>query len=259
MNRFTYHYHVRRLTKGDKYSDIKDLIGEVYAANKRRYGYRRITSALRKEYGLIINHKTVYRLMNELGSQSRVRIKKYRSYKGEVGKIAPNILNRDFNTTGLNQKWATDVTEFSIETRKIYLSTIIDLFNREIISYEISYTPNVKFTRDTVTKALTRLKDERPILHSDQGFQYQHMSYQRLLQENHIVQSMSRKGNCLDNAMQESFFSTLKSEFYHLENIKTNEQLIQGIHEYIDWYNTKRISNILKGMTPIEYRHHALN
>ena len=154
--------------------------------------------------GFVINHKTVQRLMGELCLKSRIRKVRYRSYKGEVGKIAPNIIARDFSAEVPNRKWATDVTQINIGSVKLYLSPILDMFNGEIISYNISRSPNMAQVYDMLDKAFAKFGNlDGLILHSDQGWQYQHFGYRQRLAEHHIMQSMSRKGNCLDNAMDQ--------------------------------------------------------
>ena len=151
--------------------------------------------------------------MKELGLVCRVRMKKYRSYKGEVGRIAPNLLNRDFHADKPNQKWVTDVTEFSLFGEKLYLSPILDLHSSDLVSYTISERPVLRMVTSMLDQAFAKIPDGTDlILHSDQGWQYQHKQYQRMLREKGIRQSMSRKGNCLDNAVIENFFGLLKSE-----------------------------------------------
>ena len=158
----------------DKYEDAKAEIIAIYHENKGRYGYRRITMELHNR-GIPLNHKTVQRLMKELGLVCRVRMKKYRSYKGEVGKSAPNLLKRDFSTTAPNQKWVTDVTEFSLFGQKLYLSPILDLHSSDLVSYVISERPVLSMVMDMIDGAARRLPPgAAPVLHSDQGWQYQH-------------------------------------------------------------------------------------
>jgi len=242
----------------DKYSDIKCHIVAVYHKHKGRLGYRRITLVLKK-LGIVINHKTVLRLMRQLKLKSMIRLKKYKSYKGEQGKIAPNILNREFNTLGPNQKWATDVTEFNVLGKKLYLSPVIDLFNQEIISYKISERPDFKSVFDMVKSAVRKIKGDHGImLHSDQGWQYQMRRYQDLLKKSNIVQSMSRKGNCWDNAVMENFFGVVKTELFYLKKYRSINELKKEIVEYIKYYNNERIKTNLKGMSPIEYRAHHI-
>ena len=205
--------------------------------------------------GYIINHKTVQRLMKQLHLKCMVRMKKYRSYKGEIGKIAPNMLQRNFKASKPNQKWVTDVTEFSLFGDKIYLSPILDLFNGEIISYNILNRPNFHQTTDMLDKAFAKIPDNTNlILHSDQGWQYQMKKYQQRLEEKGIRQSMSRKGNCLDNAVMENFFGLLKSELLYLQEFKSLEHFVQELKEYLYYYNYKRIKSKLKGLTPVQYR-----
>jgi transposase InsO family protein len=198
----------------DKYNEIKDTITLIYTENKQRVGYRRITLEL-KNKGIIINHKTVQRLMKQLGLFCRVRMKKYNSYRGEVGKTAPNILERNFEADKPNQKWVTDITEFSLFGQKLYLSPILDLCSRDIVSYAISKHPRFSLVTDMLEQAFQRIPDNSNlVLHSDQGWHYQMKPYQRMLAAKGIRQSMSRKGNCLDNAVMENFFGLLKTECY---------------------------------------------
>jgi len=256
MARSSYYYHQKRYNLEDKYRVIKQLISKIYHRHKGRYGYRRITLEINKR-GFVINHKTIYKLMGELGLKSRIRAKRYKSYKGQIGETAPNILQRNFKTIKPNQKWATDITEFKVFKDKLYLSPIIDLFNGEIISYELSEKPNFKQVVSMLKKAFKEIPNQTDlILHSDQGWQYQMKQYQRLLQEKGITQSMSRKGNCLDNAVIENFFGILKSELFYLNKYKSISKLKTDIKEYINYYNRDRIKLNLNGMSPIEYRTH---
>lgn len=255
MARSSYYYHIKRLKKPDKYKQVKIKIQQIYHKHKGRYGYRRITLEL-KQTGCFINHKTVRKLMGKLGLKSRIRIKKYKSYKGQQGKIAPNILSRNFKAESMYQKRVTDITEFKDADKKLYLSPIMDLSNKEIISE----SPNFKQVDTMLKKALLKLPKKRKlILHSDQGRQYQMPVYQKTLKQNNIKQSMSRKGNCLDNAVIENFFGILKSELYYLKKYKTIIELKTDIQNYIRYYNQDRISLTLKGMSPIKYRAHYLN
>ena len=257
ISRSNFYYHLTKLKNPDKYADIKEEIKSIYHENKGRYGYRRITVELHNR-GFIINHKTVRKLMKALGIQCFVRAKKYRSYKGTIGRICDNLLNRDFKATSPNQKWVTDVTEFKVNGMKLYLSPIIDLFNGEIISYDLSRHPVFKQVTNMLSKAFDKIPDNTNlILHSDQGWQYQMKQYQHLLKEKGIRQSMSRKGNCLDNSLAENFFGLLKSELFYMKEYKTIEELETDIIEYIDYYNNKRIKCKLKGMSPVQYRIHS--
>ena len=258
MARSTYYYYLKQLNKEDKYKEIKEEIKSIYHENKGRYGYRRITMELHNR-GYKINHKTVLRLMNILGLRSIIRKKrKYSSYRGTVGKIADNLLKRNFKADKPNEKWVTDVTEFKVNEEKLYLSPIIDLFNGEVISFELSRRPVFNQILIMLDKAFKTIpNDTNLILHSDQGWQYQMKQYQQLLKEKGIRQSMSRKGNCLDNSCAENFFGILKSELFYLKKYETIEELEKDIIEYIDYYKKKRINGKLKGMSPDQYRIHS--
>ena len=228
MARSSFYYHQKNISLPDKYQVTKELIKSIYHKHKGRYGYRRITDEI-KNKGLTINHKTVLRLMKTLNLKSKIRVKKYKSYKGEQGKIAPNILERNFKAAAPNQKWATDITEFNVSGNKLYLSPIIDLFNQEIISYELTERPVFNQVEVMLKKAFKKIPNNTNLmLHSDQGWQYQMKRYQHLLKEKGIVQSMSRKGNCLDNAIIENFFGTLKSELFYLKKYKSIKELKTG-------------------------------
>ncbi len=252
--RSTYYYYVKRLQKPDKYAEVKEEITSIYHENQGRYGYRRITMELHNR-GYTINHKTVQRLMNVLGLKCMVRIKKYRSYRGEVGKIAPNLIERDFHADRPNQKWTTDITEFALFGTKLYLSPILDMYNGEIISYNISERPVLNQVIDMLDQAFEKIPDDTNlILHSDQGWQYQNKMYQKRLKDKGIRQSMSRKGNCLDNSVMENFFGLLKSELLYLREFNSMEEFRIELENYIEYYNNKRIKAKLKGLSPVQYR-----
>ena len=193
--------------------------------------------------------------MKKLGLVCRVRMKKYRSYKGEVGRIAPNLLNRDFHAEKPNQKWGTDVTEFSLFGEKLYLSPILDLHSTDLVSYTISDRPVLSMVTTMLNEAFAKIPDgTNLILHSDQGWQYQHKQYQRMLREKGIRQSMSRKGNCLDNAVIENFFGLLKSELLYLQEFQSMEHFKQELVEYLDYYNNRRIKAKLKGLNNFYFK-----
>ena len=259
LPRATFYYHLKQMQREDKYASVKEEIAAIYHENRGRYGYRRITAELRKRK-FSVNHKTVQRLMKKLGLVCRVRMKKYRSYKGEVGKIAPNLLNRDFHAEKPNQKWVTDVTEFSLFGEKLYLSPILDLHSNDLVSYTISDRPVLSMVTTMLNEAFAKIPDgTNLILHSDQGWQYQHKQYQRMLREKGIRQSMSRKGNCLDNAVIENFFGLLKSELLYLQEFQSMEHFKQELIEYLDYYNNRRIKAKLKGLPPAIHRQQALS
>lgn len=226
----------------------------MYLQSKGRYGYRRVCDTLRSKYSMVINYKRVLRIMRELGIRSRIRIKK--KYFGLHDNLfADNILNRDFNSKIPNYKLVTDITYLKVKGKNYYLSVIYDLFNNEVKSYELSKFNNVLLVIDSVKQAFT-FKANNCILHSDQGVQYTSVAYTHLLKELGITKSMSRRGNCLDNACIESFFGHLKSESIYLEEINNYEELQLLIDEYIRFYNNDRIQLKLNKMTPIEYRRH---
>jgi putative transposase len=254
LPRSTFYYQQKLLQQDDKYGEVKQTIKDVYKRHKGRYGYRRITSAVRR-MGNQINHKTVQRLMGVLGLKSLVRPKKYRSFKGEVGQVAPNELQRQFKAEAANQKWVTDVTEFNVAGEKLYLSPVLDLYNGEIVAFEMNQRPVFELVSSMLKKALAKLgPEDKPMLHSDQGWQYRMPAYQRQLRERELVQSMSRKGNCHDNAAMESFFGVLKTEFFYLNKFDSVDALRDGLAEYIYYYNHDRIKLKLKGLSPVQYR-----
>ncbi len=253
LPRSTFYYYLKQ-SETDKYFVEKAEIKELFETNKQRYGYRRITLLLRQK-GIVINHKTVLKLMKSLNLRGKQRKNdKYHSYKGEVGKIADNLLNREFSANKPFEKLTTDVTQFKVCNEKIYLSPVMDLYNREIISYSISLSPNLEQIREMLQGLTEKLPDDAtPIFHSDQGWQYQHSEYQRYLQEHNIIQSMSRKGNCMDNGAMENFFGRLKVEMFYGETFSSTDEFIRCLKDYIDYYNNERIILKLK-MSPVKYR-----
>ena len=258
LARSTYYYHLKQLGQTDKDQDLKAEIQSIYREHKGNYGYRRIHLELRNR-GYSVNHKKVQRLMKVLGLVARIRRKrKYSSYQGEIGKKANNLIQRQFEGAKPMEKCYTDVTEFAIpaSTQKLYLSPVLDGFNSDIIAFNLSCSPNLEQVQTMLEQAFTEKHYENTILHSDQGWQYQHDSYHRFLESKGIQASMSRKGNSPDNGMMESFFGILKSEiFYGYEkSFQSLKQLEQAIVDYINYYNNKRIKVKLKGLSPVQYR-----
>jgi transposase InsO family protein len=195
------------------------------------------------------------KLMKQEHLTCMLRKKKYRSYRGKVGKVAHNLLKQDFRAEKPNRKWATDITEFKLLGQRLYLSPIMDLFNGEIISYSLSKSPTFRQITDMLREAFRKIPDNSQlILHSDQGWQYQMRSYQKILKDKGIRQSMSRKGNCYDNSVIENFFGILKSEFYHNREFSSVEQFSKELSKYIDYYNNRRIKGKLNGLSPVEFR-----
>ena len=258
LARSTYYYHLKQLDKPDKDQELKDEIQSIFIEHKGNYGYRRVHLELRNR-GYLVNHKRVQRLMKVVNLQAKMRQKrKYSSHKGDVGKKTENLIQRQFEGSKTMEKCYTDVTEFSIpaSTQKLYLSPVLDGFNSEIIAYNLSTSPNLEQVKTMLEQAFTEKHYENTILHSDQGWQYQHDSYHQFLEGKGIQASMSRKGNSPDNGMMESFFGILKSEmFYGYEkSFQSLKQLEQAIVDYIDYYNNKLIKVKLKELSPVQYR-----
>ena len=258
LARSTYYYHLKQLDKPDKDQELKAEVQLIFIEHKGNYGYRRIHLELRNR-GYLLNQKRVQRLMKVLNLQAKMRQKrKYSSHKGDVGKKAENLIQRQFEGSKTMEKCYTDVTEFAIpnSTQKLYLSPVLDGFNSEIIAYNLSTSPNLAQVKTMLEQSFTEKHYENTILHSDQGWQYQHDAYHRFLESKGIQASMSRKGNSPDNGMMESFFGILKSEkFYGYEkSFQSLKQLEQAIVDYIDYYNNKRIKVKLKGLSPVQYR-----
>jgi transposase InsO family protein len=253
--RSTYYDLAKRMNRPDPDADLKTEIKGIYEEHEGRYGYRRIRDELANREQKV-NHKKVQRIMKELGLKCLVRMKKYKSYKGKVGKIAPNILDRNFTADAPIEKWVTDITEFKLFGEKLYLSPVLDLFNGEIITYTIGSRPTYSLVSDMLEKAFERLPENHQLLmHSDQGWHYQMKQYRHALESRGIVQSMSRKGNCYDNSVMENFFGIMKSEFLYIKEFESVEHFKVELQKYINYYNTKRIKAKLK-MSPVQYRTH---
>ena len=258
LARSSYYYHIKQLDQADKNKELKAEIKAIYDEHKGNYGYRRIHLELRNR-GFHVNHKKAQRLMKLMGLIARIRRKrKYSSYNGEIGKKADNLINRQFEASKPFEKCYTDVTEFALPncTEKLYLSPVLDGYNGEIIGFTLSRSPNLIQVKTMLEKAFPTDHYEGTILHSDQGWQYQHQDYHHFLSSKGIRPSMSRKGNSPDNGMMESFFGILKSEmFYGYEkSFKSLDQLEQAITDYIFYDNNKRIKSKLKGLSPVQYR-----
>lgn len=225
--------------------------------NKKRYGHRRITAVLRNRYGIIINHKTVMRLMNELYlyCPTHRKHKNYCKYGDSAGTFEPNILQRQFFAIQPNQKWSTDITEFKAFGKKLYLSVILDMYNGEIVNYTLTESATLASVQQLISQAIENLPQGTNLLfHSDRGWHYQQRCIKNLLASNGITQSMSRRGECYDNAIIETFFATLKNELFYVEKFNSLEQLASEIHKYICYYNNERIRAKLNYLSPVEYR-----
>jgi transposase InsO family protein len=249
-----YAYLKRQQINRDKH--LKDLIRTVYKKYDGKYGYRQTQLFLLQDHGVWVNHKKVLRLMQEMKLRSRIR-RKYRGYfaSTEGGRVAENVLQRNFKADAPNQKWVTDVTQYRVADTWLYLSAIKDLFNNEIVAYHVGVRNDNQLVLRTFEKAFEKTKDVTGlIVHSDQGFQYTSYAYHDMLPKVGAQISMSRRGNCYDNASMESFFSHLKTEGLYPYDIRSLDEAQRRIEEYIQFYNQSRPQRKLKRLTPVEFR-----
>ena len=257
LSKSTYYYELGKTDKvQERNTDIISEITAIFHEHKGRYGVRRVHRELLNR-GFRVNHKRVQRIMKQLELTGKRPKEKYHSYKGAVGKIAENIINRDFSTERPLEKWTTDVSQFTLPWGKCYFSPILDMNSNEIIAYNLSLSPNMEQIKDMLRKAFERFPSvEGLIMHSDQGWQYQHAAYCNELKERGITQSMSRKGNCYDNSVMETFFGRLKNEmFYGFEkDFASFDAFASAVDEYIDYYNNRRIQAKTKWMPPSKFR-----
>lgn len=266
MPKSTYMYWKTRFDRGNPDKELEEKMLEIREKHKD-YGYRRMCGELRNQ-GYIVNKKKVQRLMQKLNLQVTTfthKSRKYSSYKGKVGKVAPNRIKRRFHTHIPHQKITTDTTEFKyyeiddkgrMTTHKLYLDPFLDMCNGEILSYSIDKKPTAQGIMNALDKAIEVTKDcpYRRTFHSDQGWAYQMKSYTHRLKEEKIFQSMSRKGNCIDNSVMENFFGLLKQEIYYGHTYYSYEELKIAIEKYIKYYNEDRIKEKLGWMSPVQYR-----
>jgi len=255
LPRSTFYDHRRRLNRSDTRAGIKEAIRGAFEEAKSAYGHRRIRAVLLRQ-GWTVSKKTVLKLMRELGLQCPVRRRKrYNSFQGEVGEASDNVLNRQFALESRHTKWVTDVTEFNIGASKVYFSPVLDLHDNRIISATAGPSPSVKMVTDSLRMAIDTLAPgEKPLVHSDQGFQYRHTLWRDTLAKAGIAQSMSRKGTCLDNAVMEGFFSHLKEEWFRIQKPETVDEFHAGLNDYLRWWNTTRIQQRLGYLSPDEHR-----
>lgn len=266
VSRSGYYKWIHSNINNDKDLDLKFKILEIYNNSKKVYGYRRIKIAIFRAYGLIVNHKKIIRLMKSLNIHSVIRRKRFKYYTPknlDMCKVEPNILNRKFNCNAPNQKWVTDITYLKYDNgrKRMYLSAIEDLYNREIIAYKISDSLDMSFVEQTLGEAFKKVTSKELnnlIIHSDQGVHYKSNTYKSILKKYGITQSMSRKGNCYDNACIENFFGHLKTELIYQNSYSCSKELINAVNNYIHWYNNERFQAKLKNMTPVEYRCHMV-
>ena len=262
MSKSTYYFEINKIDVVKvKNTELMAEIQEIFDYNKGRYGVRRVYRELVNR-GYKVNHKRVQRLMHDMGLFGKRPKEKYHSYKGEVGRVADNIINRDFSTTAPLQKWTTDVSQFSFSWGKCYISPILDMNTNEVISYDLSLSPNMEQIHRMLSKAFEKFPSVNGLIfHSDQGWQYQHAYFRETLKEHGIIQSMSRKGNCYDNCIIETFFARLKNEmFYGYEkDYESFEEFAKAVAEYINYYNNERIQAKTKWMPPVKYRETSMS
>lgn len=259
VSRSGFYRYLSRKNRSGKDEELAEKIRYIYRLRNKTYGYRRIQAELMRLYGLRVNHKKVLRIMQKLGIQAVIRQRRFyrNQYRNSMGgqRIAENLLNRHFRADAPNQKWVTDVTWIPVGDQTLFLSVIMDLFNNEMIAFHMSSRNDNELVLNTVRKALEKRKDvSGTILHSDRGFQYTSYDYHNMLAQFGLQPSMSRRGNCLDNASVESFFSHLKTEGLQHHHIQDREQAQIIIQKYIRFYNEERLQLRLNKLTPVEYR-----
>ena len=252
LKRSTFYYHLSH-PRRDRYADVRPLVREAFSRTANGMGYRQVALVLRNEQGLCISGKTVLRLMREEGLRCAIRRKKYSSYRGEQGGAAPNLLARDFSADAPMRKLATDITEFHQPWGKAYLSPVMDLYNNEIVAWSVSRRPDMAQVSEMMEMLEPRLAGPA-LLHSDQGWQYRMLPYRERLAELGVVQSMSRKATCLDNACMEGFFGHMKDEFSRGRRFESFESFKEELDGYIEYWNTRRYQVRLDGMSPVQYR-----
>lgn len=259
-------YWQKRFDRENPNQELEDMIIGIRKEHKD-FGYRRIYGELRNK-GINVNKKRVQRIIQKLNLQVTSftrKSRKYSSYKGKVGKVAPNRINRRFESSIPHQKISTDTTEFKyyevdskgrLTIKKLYFDPFMDMFNREIISYGISQRPSAESVMTALNEAvgITSVCKYRRTFHSDQGWAYQMKAYVHTLEANKIYQSMSRKGNCYDNSVMENFFGIMKQEMYYGMVFYSYEELKEAIEKYIKYYNQQRIKEKLGWMSPVGYR-----
>ena len=256
MSRSTYYYEMHKSDVDDKNKGLIESIIEIFKTHKQNYGVRRVYHELVNQ-GVKVNHKLVQRVMKKLGLSALKHPQKYHSYQGHIGAVADNHLKRDFKVITPNKKWTTDISQFSFTWGKCYLSPILDMYNDEIVSHDLSLVANFNQIERMLDGAkLDDISIRDLIFHSDQGWQYQNPRYVEALKKHGIKQSMSRKGNCFDNAIMESFFGIMKNEIYygHETEYKSFDEFQKVVNEYIDYYNNIRIKQRTAWLSPVQYR-----
>lgn len=248
----------RKESKTEQFNrQLLPLIKEAYEEKSGILGYRQMTIKLNRENDFHVNQKRIYRLMRILGLKSICRRKRKNYTKSTPQVAAENVRNREFRAENFGEKWLTDVTEMKYGvSSKAYLSAILDLGDKSIVSFVIGHSNNNALVFETFDLAHEQYPDAKPIFHSDRGYQYTSKSFKKKLDDAGITQSMSRVSRCIDNGPMEAFWGMLKSEMYYLKTFHTYEELKQAVTEYIDYYNGSRYQKRLDCMTPFEYRHY---
>lgn len=230
-------------------------LGYLYAEFNGTYGYRRLSDELNARYNTYYNYKRVYRLTQMVNLKAVIRRKRPQYQRATPEVTAENILNRDFTAENLNEKWLTDVTEFKYgENSKLYLSAILDLKDRSIISFAIGRNNNNQLAFDTFDLAVSRYPDAHPLFHSDRGYQYTNRQFKARLDKAGMTQSMSRVGRCIDNGPMEGFWGILKCEMYYLSKFTDYKSLHAAIEDFIRFYNFDRRQKKLGRLAPMNYR-----
>jgi len=257
LSRSSYYYQEAAINRADKYADIRQVIIQLFHDNRDAFGYRKIHMLLKKQ-GITLSEKIVRRIMkDEQLTIKQRRKKKYNSYKGEITPAVENLVQRNFHADKPNQKWLTDITEFSIKAGKIYLSPMIDCFDGMPLTWTIGTAPNQTLTNTMLINAIATLKaDEKPIVHSDRGNHYRWPEWIRIMDEAGLTRSMSKKGCSPDNSACEGFFGHLKIEMFYGRNWDdySIDEFIQVLDDYLHWYCSDRIKSTLGGLSPLEYR-----
>ncbi|SFM07869.1 Transposase InsO and inactivated derivatives [Gracilibacillus orientalis] len=237
-------------------TELEQQIIDICKSLKYRVGHRMVKKILKGDHNILVNRNTVQRIMQKYTIQCRVKPKRKTRFAGESKCIVPNVLEQNFRADGPNQKWVTDITYLPFGDSMMYLSTIMDLYNNEIVAYRVNHTQAVELVLDTLKVACNGRETKGLILHSDQGSQYTSYAFQGLAEEKGIITSMSRKGNCFDNAVIESFHSTIKSEeFYTHQKVHlTNSIVLEKVESYMYYYNYIRPFSKLNSLSPVQFR-----
>jgi putative transposase len=252
------YYRWKKKYKVIELTPLEELVVKICEENFYHYGHRKVKSILKRKYGINVDRKTVQKIMQKFQIQCQEK-KRQKYINGESNIVVPNILNRNFKASRPNEKWVTDITYLPYGSTMLYLSTIIDLYNNEIVAYKIGTSQDIKLVLDTLRAAVELRKPVGLLLHSDQGSVYTSYAYQNMAKEKGITTSMSRKGNCHDNAVIESFHSSLKSEGFNAQRraSMSNSKVVQIVNQYMYRYNHIRIQAKLNYLSPLEYRGQA--